>query len=266
MPRFTKAFAMIVAAASVNILLNRLVTGPAAEKMAFVPGKTDMFQYVGMKFMKPESEFVEVTFGWKGALTKSLPTWVGFLLEKIPGRQRGALADMISSPVDVLDARSRNLPFAETGFTLIKLDSPSKTTSWSDKEDVKKFHDEMTPHLQKLYPEATRFEFANQVVRGKLMAQPIPVNGVHTDYHWNDTARELFFEKHGLDPKNKETLSWTRTRTKCASCWVSGSPLTCLHPSATRIWRSWMPVLSAWKTSDRTNCTSISRPFLPTTT
>jgi hypothetical protein len=198
---------MIATAVAVNSLLNRLVTGPPAKKTAFVPGKTDVFEYVGMKFMKTETEFVEVTFGWKGALTKSLPTWVGFLLEKIPGRQRGPLADMVTSPTDVLDARSRSMPFKETGFTLIELDSPSKTTSWSDKEDVKSFHDEITPHLQKLYPEATRFEFANQVVRGKLMAQPIPVNGVHTDYHWNDTARAVFFDKHGIDPNNKEVMS-----------------------------------------------------------
>ena len=107
--------------------------------------------------------------------------------------------------VDFIDARKKPPgSFHETGFTLIQLDEEPLTKDWRcnpkhcNEYDIDKFHNQMEPHIRKLYPDVKRMRWTYNVVRGgsKFMDQPKAVNGPHLDYHQNRTAREEFHQKY----------------------------------------------------------------------
>lgn len=190
-----KVLVYIAGSVVINKFLNFLVSEPLQRK-PFDREATDIYGYVGFKFMDPERLAIERTFGWSGVVKKSAPAWITYLMSD--PKNMGKLDDgMVTAPVDVLDARKLKKSFNETGFTLIKMDKPTETTQWRSADDVKLFHAEITPHLQELYPGASRFEFTLQVLRGRLGYQPVPTDGIHIDYFHDEAARQRFHDEYG---------------------------------------------------------------------
>ena len=82
--------------------------------------------------------------------------------------------------VTIIDARKQNLGgFHETGFTLIQLETEPETKDWrkliinprtqerDESADIKKFFDQMEPHIMELYPQTKRIRWTYNVVRGR---------------------------------------------------------------------------------------------------
>ena len=171
-----------------------------------------MLGYNKLGFVKPEVETVEVDVGITYLLSQSFPKWLVRLLDMCSAtgfKQNPNEEKYEEHPVDILDARERDLKFSETGFTVIKMDKPSQTTNWRSKEDVKKFEKEIGPKILELHPGATRIEFTYSVVRGgkKLGDQPAAVNMAHLDYFQNDQARMDFHEEYPVNETVKEHLA-----------------------------------------------------------
>lgn len=198
-----KSLAILVGALAVFIKVgNPLLDGLIApveekpERQAFVVGQTDVLNLTGFGFLNVTEDEMVLDLGLSYILRQSFPRWLVALLS------RGDTFDAKTEnhTVDILDARKRSdeLSFYRTGFTLVQLDEASKTTNWRSQEDVKHFQDELTPHLEKLYPQATRFVYTYSVVRGgnHFGDQPPSVNGPHLDYSQNDSARVDFHEQY----------------------------------------------------------------------
>ena len=107
--------------------------------------------------------------------------------------------------VTIYDARKKSPgSFHNTGFTLVELDEEPVTTDWrtnvmsDENADVTKFHQQMEPHIRKMYPEAKKILWTMNVVRGgdKFLDQPKAVGSPHLDYHQNKTKRIEFHEKY----------------------------------------------------------------------
>ena len=113
--------------------------------------------------------------------------------------------------VTIHDARKKSPgTFHETGFTLIELDKEPVTKDWrtpgnqNEDADVRKFYEQMEPHIKKLYPDAKRIEWTHNVVRGgdKFGDQPRAL-GPHLDYYQDDAARlEFHKDRPPVSPGN----------------------------------------------------------------
>jgi hypothetical protein len=187
--RLVYGIAVAVAAFFSNALLNHfvvLVVDPLplqTQQQPFKPGETDVLQYMGLRFVPEDVEFVETRFGWSTLLHRVLPVW----LSDATMTKNNQLEQFETTPTDILDARRHRpqLVYEETGFTLFTLDDHHfEPTNWNSEEQLDRFTKQVIPHLEKLYPNATRFVFERPVLRtqSKKLAQPPAINQVHSDY------------------------------------------------------------------------------------
>ena len=123
--------------------------------------------------------------------------------------------------VTILDARKQNLGgFHETGFTLIELEEEPETQDWrkliinprtkekDESADIKKFFDQMEPHILELYPQTKRIRWTYNVVRGR---HP----DVREEYKTFWTKIAICFEgvtNWGISLAQWEVLIWIITR------------------------------------------------------
>ena len=212
-----------------NPLLDKLILPESTEALAtiennsdalaqeFDPLKTaDIFRYGRMGFLKEEVDSMETNIGMSFFLSQSMPKWFIYLLEK-----HSRFPSFANSPnvkkfeartVDILDARKighEHLSFDKNGFTLLKMQEPSTTTQWRNRNDVKQFQDEIYPELMKLFPGASRIRFTSNIVRGGsfLGDQPAAVDAPHLDYSQDDAAREAFHEEYPVKDMVLEHLA-----------------------------------------------------------
>jgi len=107
--------------------------------------------------------------------------------------------------VTMFDARKVGpIEFYTSGFTLLTLDEESVTTDWTttlaedENADIVNFHQQMNPHLEKLYPNVKKIHWSHNIVRGgDGKSQPKAVSQPHHDFHQNDLLR---FEYHKRRP------------------------------------------------------------------
>ena len=184
------------------------------EQSTFDPNQTDVMGYE-LGFVKPHVEQLEVEAGKFYILSQSFPKWFTYVLAIYTGdaAKKAAIESQYETKsVDILDARKRqgSLKVDETGFTLLQMKQPTKTTHWRSAKDIQQhFHEELRPYLMKLYPGATRIEFTHHVVRGgnHFGDQPAAVDGPHLDYSQNDKARAAFHETYPINEMVKEQMA-----------------------------------------------------------
>lgn len=181
------------------------VLWPAAN---YTMRNTDFLGYDTFRFAKPGVEFAELdlSFGSAFQVLRNI-----LVPSRIPGKifsnqsfksnQAMNIFDAYFKstwvkPVDILDARSRDIDFNRAGFDLIT-DDVFATFDWEEigsSEVLEKLHQAMTPHLRKYYPNATRFLIGPPVKRSATSLKAI--NGPHLDFSPDDALRENFHQEH----------------------------------------------------------------------
>ena len=186
------------------------------EQTPFDPNQTDVLGYKELGFVKPEVDKLEMDIGISFIISQSFPNWLTYLIDTYTSAgdfKKNVNKDKYETKsVDIMDARKRSsddLNFNNTGFTLLKMKEPSKTSNWRSATDIQHFQEEILPELMKLFPGATRIEFTHNIVRGgdRLGDQPASINGPHLDYSQNDLARKDFHDVYPINENVKEQLA-----------------------------------------------------------
>jgi len=163
---------------------------------------------------------VELYMGFDYILVQSAPCALLKLIDFLGWKTDYTKGDFAKTnenhSVTIYDARKTNFgSFGETGFTLIELEEEPETTDWrtplamNPDADIKKFHQQMEPHIMKLYPQTKRMKWTYNVVRGGDTFGDQPravgdkekgfVGAPHLDYHQNATARVEFHQKYPIN-------------------------------------------------------------------
>lgn len=118
-----------------------------------------------------------------------------------------------SKPVDFLNARTRDLKFKETGFTMMPFKEDFDMADWKTPEAQETFIKQAEPILQKLFPGAEVVRWAGFLFRGGEGNNPPAVDGVHLDTYpdWDLVKESSDYSDYkgkkdlGYDPDTDET-------------------------------------------------------------
>lgn len=171
---------------------------------------TDFLGYDTFRFAMPRVEFAELdlSFGSAFQMLRSIliPSSIIGKIFSNPSSKPDQAVNIFDAyfkstwvkPVDILDARSRDIDFNRAGFNLIT-DDVFANFDWDDigsTEVLEKLHQAIIPHLKKYYPNATRFLIGPPVKRSATSLKAI--NGPHLDFSPDDAVREKFHEEHEI--------------------------------------------------------------------
>jgi len=176
---------------------------------------TDFIQYDSFRFARPGVEFSDLEFSVSSTF-QTLWNYIvpSHIMDKLFHRQTFKSQKAMSildayfkstwtQPVDILDARKRDIKFADTGFELFK-DDAFMNIDW-DKVDtpevMQQLEEIMTPMIKAQYPNASRLKFSPPILRTAVSLRA--VNAPHIDYVPSDEMREAFHAKNPVHKNQK---------------------------------------------------------------
>jgi len=244
----------------VNPLLNHLLAPIEAEPAEsslppFDPSVTDINNYGGLKFFVA-GETMEMNIGISYILIQSMPRWIPALMEMINPSSLGLENQEVAVVTNILDARkATGIDFEDSGFTIVDMKEDLSTIqsvkSWRGLGGgIQDFQKKLEAHLFKLLPNASRFEFTYNVIRGgsTFGDQPAAIDGPHLDYSQDDAARKVFHQEYPtFVPEHHALLGQLDTDdeevTALLGIWkpVLMSTPVCDHPLAVMDARTFLP-------------------------
>ena len=169
------------------------------EPSPFILQDNDLIGY-NLKFVEPGFKKFEVVAGPSTLFSLAVQFLVPAYWREKLGIEKNSIQHtydkLYSRPVDILDARTRNTGFNQTGFDLMNIEGVD-SVDWDAPDALHRFEAILEPHLKALYPTATRFIYNNPIHRGNgksafASIQKRVIDVPHADYSPIDEEWEEF--------------------------------------------------------------------------
>ena len=204
MTKFSTVSTLCVLCVPTSIAFMAVNWLPSSDLIKFQPSHArlqdnDLIGY-NLKFVEPGFQKFEVFAGASTIFSLAVQFLVPTSLKENLGIQKNSFQrvyDKLNSrPVDILDARTRDVGFKDSGFDLMNVEGVD-SLDWDTPDALDRFKNLVEPHLKKLYPSATRFMYNNPTHRatgrsGFAAIQRRVIDVPHTDYSPIDEDWEEF--------------------------------------------------------------------------